>query len=53
MRQPFDRRDLLRCTSGGGASLVLSALSLAEEQNVRVTTYTYKKVGELEIRVKS
>lgn len=30
--------------------MVLSALSLANEQNVSVTTYTYKKVGKLEIR---
>ena len=50
MRQPVDRRGFLRCASAGGASLLLSGLSLAEEQNVRVTTYTYKKVGELEIR---
>ena len=50
MRQRLDRRGFLRCTAGGGASLVLSALSLAEERNVRVTTYTYKKVGKLEIR---
>ena len=50
MRQPFDRRGFLRCASAGGASLLLSGLSLAEEQNVRVTTYTYKKVGKLEIR---
>ena len=50
MRQPFDRGDLLRCTVVSGASLVLSALSLAQERPVRVTTYTYRKVGKLEIR---
>ena len=53
MRQPFDRGDLLRCTVVSGASLVQSALSMAEERTVRVTTYTYKKVGKLEIRADS
>ena len=43
----------LRCASAGGASLVQSALSMAEERTVRVTTYTYKKVGKLEIRADS
>ena len=50
MSRPFDRRSFLYSAAAGGASWALSTLSRADEPNLSAITYTYKKVGALEIK---
>lgn len=49
MTPPPDRRGFLQSLTGGAASLFGSGLRAAEP-DVRLTTFTYKQVGDLEIK---
>ena len=50
MTRKIDRRNFLQISSTGTAMLALPSICFAEQQKILTKTFTYKKVGDLEIK---
>ena len=51
MRSRFDRRSFLQFCTASTATLFGPSSAFAQKEKIRVRTYTYKKVGDLEIKI--